>query len=62
MGVDTVSKIRDWRALSSAEKARLRRESVIDQVVGSMAMEGEPVSSAWIAHARERQAATHSYA
>ncbi|WP_244467492.1 hypothetical protein [Nocardia vulneris] len=45
------------RALPLAEKMRGRRESVIERVVGSMAMEGEPVSAEWIRQARLRQLA-----
>ena len=55
MGAEIAMKVAAWRALPLSEKIRLRRESVIEQVVGSMAMEGEPVSAEWIRSAQRRQ-------
>jgi hypothetical protein len=45
-----------WRALEPSEKLRIRQSVVIDRVVASMAMEGEPVSQKWIDHAKARRA------
>ncbi|WP_238406314.1 hypothetical protein [Rhodococcus sp. YH1] len=44
-----------WRALLESEKIRRRRAAVVDHVIHSMAMEGEPVSDRWIEQARQRQ-------
>ncbi|WP_237748152.1 hypothetical protein [Nocardia brasiliensis] len=57
MNKELTTKVAAWRALPLAEKIRRRRESVIEHVVGSMAMEGEPVSAEWIRQARMRQLA-----
>lgn len=46
-----------WRALPADEKTRLRRATVVDEVVGSMRMEREPVSAAWEMRARAAQRA-----
>jgi hypothetical protein len=46
-----------WRALPQAEKTRRRRTTVVDEVVGSMRMEREPVSRAWERRARTAQRA-----
>ncbi|OSC32815.1 hypothetical protein B8W67_13810 [Mycolicibacillus koreensis] len=51
------ARIAAWRALSAEEKTRRRRAAVVDQVVASMSMEGEPVSAAWEQRARQRRAA-----
>ncbi|WP_342661730.1 hypothetical protein [Rhodococcus ruber] len=40
-----------------SEKVRRRRAAVVDHVIHSMAMEGEPVSDRWIEQARQRQRA-----
>jgi hypothetical protein len=45
-----------WRALEPSEKLRIRQSVVIDRVVASMAMEGEPVSQEWISQAKARRA------
>lgn len=57
MGSEVAVKVAAWRALPRLEKVRRRRAAVVDQVVGSMAMEGEPVSAGWIQQARLRQSA-----
>ena len=57
MTVETRARIAAWRALSPAEKTLRRRAAVVDQVVASMAMEGEPVSAAWEQRARQRRSA-----
>jgi|HubBroStandDraft_3_1064219.scaffolds.fasta_scaffold1043456_1 hypothetical protein len=49
--------VRAWRALPEAEKTRRRRATVVDEVVGSMQMEREPVSSGWERQARSAQRA-----
>lgn len=46
-----------WRALPTEEKVYRRRAAVVDHVIHSMAMEGEPVSDRWIEQARHRQRA-----
>ncbi|AUM20098.1 hypothetical protein CSW53_26285 (plasmid) [Rhodococcus ruber] len=46
-----------WRALPESEKVRRRRAAVVDHVIHSMAMEGDPVSDRWIEQARQRQRA-----
>ncbi len=45
-----------WRALDPVEKLRIRQSVVVDRVVASMAMEGEPVSQEWISEAEARRA------
>lgn len=40
-------KVSRWRALPDAVKTKLLRDSVVDNVVGNMAMEGQPVSEEW---------------
>lgn len=42
-----------WRSLTEAERVSRLREHVIDEVVGNMRMEGQPVSADWEATARE---------
>lgn len=44
-------KVSRWRALPDEVKTKLRRDAVVDHVVSSMAMEGEPVSEEWESHA-----------
>lgn len=44
-----------WRALPDSEKVHRRRAAVVDHVIHSMAMEGEPVSDRWVEDARRRQ-------
>ena len=51
------ARVEVWRALPEAEKTRRRRITVVDQVVGSMQMEREPVSRAWEMRARKAQRA-----
>ncbi len=46
-----------WRALPAEEKTWRRRATVVDEVVGSMRMEREPVSAAWEQRARAAQRA-----
>lgn len=46
-----------WRALPEREKVRRRRVAVIDHVIHSMAMAGEPVSDRWIEQTRQCQRA-----
>jgi len=43
------------RAFEPSEKMRIRQSVVIDRVVASMAMEGEPVSQEWIDQAKARR-------
>lgn len=54
---DVCAFVTRWRALPDAEKVQRRRAAVVDHVIRSMAMEGEPVSRQWIASARSRQGA-----
>lgn len=56
MTVEQLARIEAWRALPEAEKTRRRRASVVDHVVGNMAMEGQPVSREWEQRARREQA------
>lgn len=44
-----------WRALPEAERTARLRARVVDEVVGNMAMEGQPPSPEWT-----RQAKGHS--
>lgn len=46
-----------WRAQPAEQKTLLRRETVVDEVIGSMRMEREPVSAGWERHARAAQRA-----
>ncbi len=46
-----------WRAQPTEQKTLLRRETVVDEVVGSMRMEREPVSASWEQRARAAQRA-----
>ena len=48
-------KVSRWRALPDAVKTKLRRDAVVDQVVSSMAMEGEPVSKEWVEGAHKHR-------
>ena len=50
-----------WRALPAEEKTRRRRATVVDEVVGSMRMEREPVSARWERRARAAQRARLAY-
>lgn len=52
MDENTRARIAAWRALSPEEKTLRRRAMVVDQVVASMAMEGQPVSAEWERRAR----------
>lgn len=45
--------IKAWRALSESDKVTRRRAVVVERVVNSMAMEGEPVSREWIDQATD---------
>ena len=40
--------IEKWRSLPESERRSILRASAVQQVASSMAMEGEPVSKAWI--------------
>ena len=51
-----IDAVEAWRALEPSEKMRIRQSVVIDRVVASMAMEGEPVSQKWINQAKVRRA------
>jgi hypothetical protein len=51
------ARVEAWRALPEAEKTRRRRTTVVDEVVGSMRMEHEPVSRTWETRARTAQQA-----
>lgn len=42
-----------WRALPEAERTARLRARVVDEVIGNMAMEGQPPSPEWTRHARE---------
>ena len=49
------ARVAAWRSLPADEKTRRRRATVVDEVVGSMRMEREPVSAAWEQQARAAQ-------
>lgn len=51
------ARIAAWRQLSDAEQRRRLRLRVVDEVVGNMRMEGQPVSTEWEARARSATAA-----
>ncbi len=55
MTTEMRNRIAAWRALPEAERTRRLRAQVVDEVVGNMAMEGEPVSAEWTRRARARQ-------
>lgn len=54
-GISVQSCVTNWRALPDGEKTSRRRAAVVDHVVHSMAMEGEPVSRQWVANAKRQQ-------
>jgi hypothetical protein len=56
MTKQAIDAVAAWRALEPSEKLRIRQSVVIDRVVASMAMEGEPVSQKWINQAKARRA------
>jgi hypothetical protein len=56
MTKQAIDAVAAWRALEPSEKLRIRQSVVIDRVVASMAMEGEPVSQEWISQAKARRA------
>jgi hypothetical protein len=56
MTKQAIDAVAAWRALEPSEKLRIRQSVVIDRVVASMAMEGEPVSQKWISQAKARRA------
>ena len=56
MTKQAIDAVTAWRALEPCEKMRIRQSVVIDRVVASMAMEGEPVSQKWINQAKARRA------
>lgn len=45
-------RIASWRRLPDAEQRRRLRLLVVDEVVGNMRMEGQPVSAEWQSRAR----------
>jgi len=51
------TRVAAWRALPAKEKTYQRRAAVVDEVIGSMLMEREPVSQRWEQRARAAQAA-----
>jgi|GEM_PF-6681232 len=52
MPVEVLEAITAWRRLAEAEQVSRLRECVVDEVVGNMRMEGQPVSAAWESEAR----------
>lgn len=42
-----VNKVQAWRAMPVNQKRRVRQAVSARRTIASMAMEGEPVSSAW---------------
>jgi hypothetical protein len=56
MTKQAIDAVAAWRTLEPSEKLRIRQSVVIDRVVASMAMEGEPVSQEWISQAKARRA------
>lgn len=42
-----LARIATWRRLTEAERVSRLRECIVDEVVGNMRMEGQPVSAAW---------------
>lgn len=42
-----LARIATWRRLTEAERVSRLRECIVDEVVGNMCMEGQPVSAAW---------------
>lgn len=57
MSIDSsvLAAVARWRALPDCEKTNRRRAAVVDHVVHSMAMEGEPVSRQWPTDAKRHQ-------
>lgn len=47
MNAEMLERIAAWRRLPEAEQTRQLRERVVDEVIGNMAMEGQPVSKQW---------------
>ena len=47
-----------WRGLSTTTKVQNRRAVVVERVVSSMAMEGEPVSTSWVTQAKTHRPVT----
>lgn len=47
-----LARIATWRRLTEDERVSRLRECIVDEVVGNMRMEGQPVSAAWEAAAR----------
>jgi hypothetical protein len=54
--VEVLESIAAWRCLTEAEQVSRLRECVVDEVVGNMRMEGQPVSAEWESAARRRPA------
>jgi hypothetical protein len=50
--VEVLESIAAWRCLTEAEQVSRLRECVVDEVVGNMRMEGQPVSAEWESAAR----------
>lgn len=53
---EVLDRIAAWRRLSEAEQVACLRRQVVDEVVGNMRMEGQPVSAAWESQARKTTA------
>jgi hypothetical protein len=51
------ARLAEWRALSDERRGAQWRAVLVDRVVSSMAMEGEPVSEQWIIEVKKRQKA-----
>ena len=48
-----IQSLSSWRARTTEDKRAIRRSVVVERVVSSMAMESEPVSSAWVQQANQ---------
>lgn len=55
MPPELLERIAAWRRLSDDDQVRELRSRVVDEVVGNMRMEGQPVSAAWEARARHER-------
>ncbi|HMS73881.1 hypothetical protein [Gordonia sp. (in: high G+C Gram-positive bacteria)] len=52
MPIELLERIAAWRTLCDDAQVRELRGRVVDEVVGNMRMEGQPVSAAWENRAR----------
>lgn len=52
MSKEFLMRIAAWRSLTEDEQVSRLRDCVVDEVVGNMRMEGQPVSAVWEAKAR----------